>query len=231
MNFSGDAVVLETADKVISGRLVVENTGLEFIYPSVRINSNDHKEASCLLYKFEYAHIHVLVRYHAQLSAEGKTSREQELRDTYHPTVVRRLKRQTWNTLKTVRDSILELMDRLLSAAKKTTPGGAVLTAQEKYVSKMKQDLVGSIATSFEPLMEKYIGHRVVIDVIRGEDLLQYSGVLKDYTAEFIEILDVDYRTTNDQPDEKADVVVSRKVVSFDTLGNSVPGLPYGRRV
>ncbi len=30
----------------------------------------------------------------------------------------------------------------------------------------MKQDLASSIGTSFEPLVEKYIGRRVVIDVI-----------------------------------------------------------------
>ena len=70
MSFSGDAVVLETTNEVISGRLVVENTGLEFVYPNVNINSNDHKEASYLLYKFEYANIRVLVRYHTR---EGAT--------------------------------------------------------------------------------------------------------------------------------------------------------------
>ena len=86
-----------------------------------------------------------------------------------------------------------------------------MLTAQDKYVSKMKQDLAGSIGTSFEPLVEKYIGHRVVIDVIRGDDVLQYSGVLKEYTAAFIEILDVDYPTTDDHPSQQADVVLSRK--------------------
>ena len=111
MSFSGDAVVLETTNEVISGRLVVENTGLEFVYPNVSINSNDHKEASYLLYKFEYANIRVLVRYHAHLSEEGRAAREKELRNTYHPTIVRRLQRKTWNTLKTVRDSMLELMD------------------------------------------------------------------------------------------------------------------------
>ena len=219
MSFSGDAVVLETADTVISGTLTVENTGLELVYPSVRVNSHGLQEASHLLYKFEYLNIRALVRYLAHLSEEGKRAREKELRDTYHPTMFRRLKRKTGNTLKTVRDSLLELVDTLLSAAKKAVPTGAVLTGQDKHVSKMKQDLADSIGTSFEPLVEKYIGHRVVIDVIKGEEVLQYSGVLKDYTSEFIEILDVDYRVTDDQPGHKADVVVSRKYGVVRHLG------------
>ena len=113
-------------------------------------------------------------------------------------------------------------MDSILSVAKKATPAGAVLTAQDRYVSKMKQDLAGSIGTSFEPLVEKYIGHRVVVDVIRGEEVLPYSGVLKDYTAEFIETLDVDYRTTDDQSEQKADLWCLARMVSFATLGNNL---------
>ena len=114
---------------------------------------------------------------------------------------------------------MLELVDTLLNAAKKATPAGAVLTAQDKYVSRMKQDLAGSIGTSFEPLVEKYIGHRVVIDVIKGDEVVHYSGVLKDYTSEFIELLDVDYRIADDQPDQKADVVVPRKFGVVRHLG------------
>ena len=79
--------------------------------------------------------------------------------------------------------------------------------------------LASSVGTSFEPLVEKYIGRRVVIDIIKGEAVLQYSGVLKDYTAEFIEILDVDYRTTNDQSSQQADVIVSRKCGVVRHLG------------
>ena len=219
LSFSDDAVVLETADDVISGTLTVENTGLELVYPSVRTNSDGHQEASYLLYKFEYSSIHALARFHADLTAAGKTARERELRQTYHPTMLRRLRRQTWNTLKTVRDSVLELVDSILSATKRVTPARAVLTAQDKYVSKMKQDLAGSIGTAFEPLMEKYIGHRVVVEVIKGEGVLQLSGVLKDYTADFVELLDVNYRITDDQAGRNADVVISRRHAVVRHLG------------
>ena len=33
--------------------------------------------------------------------------------------------------------------------------------------------------TSFEPLLERYIGHRVILELIKGDKLLKYSGVLK----------------------------------------------------
>ena len=59
----------------------------------------------------------------------------------------------------------------------------------------------------------------IVIDVIKGDEVVQYSGVLKDYTAEFLEILDVDYRITDNQSDQHADVVVSRKYGVVRHLG------------
>jgi hypothetical protein len=219
LSFADDAVVLETADDLIAGTLNVENTGLELVYPSARTNGEGYQEASYLLYKFEYSSIHALARYLEDLTEAGKTARERELRQTYHPTMFRRLRRRTWNTLKTVRDSLLELVDSLLNATKRVIPAGAALAAQDKYLSKMKQDLAGSIGTSFEPLMEKYIGHRVVLEVIKGESIERLSGVLRDYTADFVEILDVKYRSTQDPAGRDADVVMSRRHAVVRHLG------------
>ena len=78
---------------------------------------------------------------------------------------------------------------------------------------------MGSMGTSFEPLLERYIGHRVVLELIKGEKIFKYSGVLKDYTAEFIEIMDVDYRMKEDQPAKKADLLISRKYGLIRHLG------------
>ena len=104
-----------------------------------------------------------------------------------------------------------EDLDLLISQAKKATPAGKVLTSQDKYVSQMKQELMTSAGTSFEPLLERYIGNNVVLEMIKGEKILEYCGVLKEYTADFVEIMDVDYAAKEDQPARKADLVVPRK--------------------
>lgn len=107
----------------------------------------------------------------------------------------------------------------LISQAKKAAPAGAVLTSQEKYVSQMKQELMGSVGTSFEPLLERYIGRRVVVELVKGDKIFEYPGVLKEYTAEFIEIMDVDCRLKEDEPTRKADLVVLRKYGVVRHLG------------
>lgn len=211
-DFAGDMVTLQEVDgDLVRGELIVANTGLEFIYPAKQTNEHGAIETSYILYKHEYGNIQALIRYHDQLSEAGKKERERELKRTYHPNFLRRFGRRLQNVFKTVRDSVMEVANLLMSQAKKATPAGGVLTSQDKYVSRMKQDLMGSAGTSYEPLLEKYIGHKVVLEMIAGDKICEYRGVLKDYTADFIEIMDVDYEATDAGSTKKADLVIPRK--------------------
>jgi hypothetical protein len=212
-DFEQNMVTLEdTAGKTIWGKLRVENTGLEFIYQQKHKDEQGHDEASYILYKYEYLRICAVVRFHDELSERNKKAREKELKRTYHPGFWRRLKRKTLNVFRTVRDSVVEVVNLLINQAKKATPAGKVLTSQDKYVSQMKQELMGSVGTSFEPLLERYIGRKVVLEMIKGDKVLEYCGVLKDYTAEFIEIMNVDYKIAEDKPAKVADLVIPRKL-------------------
>lgn len=211
-DFERNMVTMEAkSGKTIWGALRVENTGLEFVYPEKHKDQQGHEEASYILYKYEYPEIQAVIRFHDDLSEPHKKEREKELKKTYHPGPWRRFKRKLLNVFRTIRDSVVEIINLLISQAKKATPAGKVLTSQDKYVSQMKQELVDATGTSFEPLLERYIGHTVVLEMIKADKVLEYCGVLKEYTAEFIEIMDVNYVVKADQPTRKADLVVPRK--------------------
>ena len=219
-DFEQNMVTLEqTSGKNIWGRLRVENTGLEFVYPEKHEDEEGHDETSYILYKYEYPDIAAVIRFHDELSEQNKRAREKELKRTYHPGTWRRLKRRILNIFRTVRDSIVEIINLLISQAKKATPAGKVLTSQDKYVSQMKQELMASAGTSFEPLLERYIGHKVVLEMAKGDKIFEYCGVLKEYTAEFIEIMDVNYAAKLGLPARKADLVVPRKYGLIRHLG------------
>jgi hypothetical protein len=219
-DFSQNLVTLEEIKgKLIWGKLRVENTGLELQYRTKHKDKEGHDETSYLLYKQEYPNIQALIRYHDELSEGNRKEREKELKRTYHPNLLRRFKRKIQNIFKTVRDSVMEVVNLLISQAKRATPAGAMLTSQDKYVSQIKQELMGSAGTSFEPLLERYIGRKVVLELNKGDKILEYPGVLKDYSAEFIEIMDVNYRVKEDQPPRKADLVVLRKYGAIRHLG------------
>jgi hypothetical protein len=218
-DFEQDMVTLEEkSGKTIWGKLRVENTGLEFVYPEKNKDEDGHDEASYILYKYEYPNIQAVIRFHDKLSEKNQKAREIELKQTYHPDFERRLKRKLLNVFRTVRDSVVEIVNLLISQAKKATPAGKVLGAQDKYVNQMKQELMESVGTSFEPLLERYIGNKVVLEMIKGDKVLEYSGVLKEYTADFIEIMDINY-AVSDEPTRKADIVVPRKLGLVRHLG------------
>lgn len=219
-DFEHDMVTLEqVSGKTAWGKLNVENTGLELVYTDKHSDADGHDETSYVLYKGEFGNIQALVRYHDELSEANKKERDRELEMTYHPSLPRRLKRRTLNVFKTIRDSIVEVINILISQAKKATPAGTVLTSQDKYVSQMKQELMGAAGTSYEPLLEKYIGHKVVLEIIKGDKVLECCGVLKEYTAEFVEIMDVAYRLKNDEETRMADLIVPRKFGIVRHLG------------
>jgi len=212
-DFAGYMVTLEeTGGKNIWGKLRVENTGIELMYPECQTDSDGHVEASYIVYKFEFSGIQSFVRYHEDLTEERKKLRMKDLERTYHPGFLQRMKRKSQNLFKTIKDALTEILNLLVNKAKKTSSVGGTLSSQDKYVTQMKKELIGSVGTSYEPLMERYIGHKVVLEVIKNDKVVEYAGVLKDYTAEFIEIMDVDYKSTDESAAKKTDLIVLRKI-------------------
>jgi hypothetical protein len=201
----------DAAGKYIWGTLRVESTGMELVYSQPNKDDDGHLESSYLLYKYEYSNISALVRYHHMLTAASHQRRENELQRVYHPNWLRRFWRKTVNIFKTIRDSIMEVSNVLLAQARKTTVAGGLLSSQDKYVSQMKNEVIGSIETSYEPLLETYVGHRVVAEMLRGQTPVEIVGILKDYSSDFIELLDVDYWYNDTDDRKKADIVLPRK--------------------
>ena len=219
-DFNSQMVTLEDMKgKAIWGVLRVENTGMELVYRDKRPDAKGHIEGSYILYKFEYPNIQAMIRFHDYLSDGDKAKREIDLQQTYHPEFLQRTKRKILNAFKTVRDAFAEVVNLLISKAKKSGSVGSTLTSQDKYVSQIKQELMGSVGTSYEPLLERYIGHKVVLEMVKGGKIIEYPGVLKDYTAEFIEVMDVDYNVAETDEKRKADLVVLRKYGMIRHLG------------
>ena len=201
----------DVGGKTIWGKLRVEATGMELTYEQSHTDADGHIESSYMIYKYEYGNIGALIRYHDQLQEDNRKRRDAELKRTYHPSWWRRMRRKLMNIFRTIRDSIMEVSNVLMAQAKKTTVAGGLLSTQDKYVSQMKNEVIGSVDTSYEPLLEKYIGHRVVAEFLHKDQPVELPGVLKDYTAQFIELLDVQYWFNGAEEKKKADIILPRK--------------------
>jgi len=210
-DFRDDTVNLELLNgQQYKGELKIKSSGLKLNYPELIEDQQNLKFLSFLLYKNEYPDIQAVVRYHKDLTEAGKELREKDFKKTFHPSRWRKIRRSLINFFKIIKDALIEIINLMTSHISKTNPVGAAISSNDREVNKMKNELYGLVETSYEPLLEEYIGERVILELKRGSDWVKYNGVLKDYTAEFIELIDVDYAP--EQPGKiDADLIVLRK--------------------
>jgi len=155
--------LLEKGGKRVWGHLAVEVSGLELLY-SEGYRDEDHIETSYILFKEEFNTIYLLLRFHDELSKANKRKRLQEVKRAYHPSAPRLLVRKAKNVVNTCKDSILELLG------------------------------LAMIGRSYDAILEKHIGKQVVLEIttVDGE-VREYVGIFKDYTPQFLQVMDVSY--------------------------------------
>jgi len=220
LDFNGNFVNVELKDKkVIWGILRLEATGIELNYKEPYLDAADnHYETSYVLYKNEYANIQGMVRFVEDLDEKDKKKRVSLLERLRTQKGLRTLGRKIRNFFATIRDSVMEVANLLMGRMKQATPAGGVLSSQDKYVSQMKEGALSSLNTSFEPLLEKHLGRKVILQLSKEGKKIEHQGILRGYTAEFLELMDVDYRLSDKEP-RKADIVVPRAVGLVRHLG------------
>jgi len=89
---------------------------------------------------------------------------------------------------------LLDIVSLFLGKVKNKPMIGSALTGQEKYTSKIEKQTVDSIGTSYESILEKYIGKNVVVVFEEENEKIEYKGILKEYTTDYIEIVEVMYK-------------------------------------
>ena len=214
-DFEGYIVTLELADgKTYCGKLDVESTGIEIIYKEQSINEGI-LEMTRILYKDEFTEMDGLIRYHDELTEKGSRKRKVALDKTYHPGILKKMKRKIGNFFKLIKDALVEIANTVTGRLK-TVAASDSLTGSDKYTSKLNQELVNTIDASYDPLLEKYIGNIVLADIKRPDGIRRSTGILKEYTQNYIELLDVMYKGNR-----ICDVVFPRRVCNIRGLGES----------
>ncbi len=191
-NWEGFHITLEMANgKLIWGVLHLETSGMELGYETT-VQDEKHIESSYLLYNSEFKDIQALYRYADSLSEERKLRRARDVERSFHPGPIARLGRGLRIFLGTATDSLNEVIGVVLGRVQKS--GGRYLSTQgTTALGKLGGQVVGQAGTTYDPLLERYIGQRVVAELAEGNEVHEHVGVFKNYSTDFIEILDVQY--------------------------------------
>lgn len=193
-SFCGFRVTLLQKDgKRIWGHLALEASGLELLYSKDYV-VKDHIETSYILFKEEFNSIYLFLRFHDELSEANKEKRVQEVKRAYHPSPLRLLVRKARNVVNTLKDSIFEALGMAMTKAKTANPALGKLASQKKRATGIEKGVVGSLGRSYDPILEKHFGKRVVLEIktVDGERQ-EYVGIFKDYSPRFLQVMDVSY--------------------------------------
>jgi tetratricopeptide (TPR) repeat protein len=191
-SWDGFHITLEQIDgKLIWGVMHLEPTGMELSYLDT-VQDEKHIESTFLLYNSEYKNIQAIYRYADKLSEWGKKQRARDIERSFHPGPLRRLGRKTRNFLSTATDSLNEVMGIVLGRVQKS--GSRFLTEKDTAaLGKLSGQVIGQTGSMYDPLLERYIGRRVVIELAEGNEVHEHVGIFKNYSADFIEVLEVQY--------------------------------------
>ena len=199
------------------GILSVTPTGLELTYQDA-VQDEKHIESSYLLFASEYGDIQAIYRYADELTEENKRSREKELKSWFHPGPLRWLGRSTRHFVGTASESLNEVMGIIVGRVRK--PAGRYITdTGEAYLKRFGGDLIGQVGSEHDQLLERLIGHRVVAEIVEEGEVHEHVGIFKNYSADFFELLDVQYPDKKVIPVQSECCVITDKIIATASEG------------
>lgn len=190
-SFDRFTVTLQKTDgKRVWGRMELCSGGIEFSFP--QREGSDAVKASYLLYAGEYKLIQALLRFADRLTDTERGLRDADIARSFRPGPVRRLGRR----LRTFLGSATETLRDVLAFVV-----GRVQKMQDRYVAaegtttltKLGGSVLTEVSSVHDPLLEKHVGRKVIVEVIEGDEIHEHAGIFKEYSAEFLLLLDVEY--------------------------------------
>jgi hypothetical protein len=147
----------------------------------------EFEKTSLLVFQSEIATIRKVCRMIHLLDEKDFRARQDRVKRSWHPSTVQRSIRKGRNLLNLMADAFHQSLSLFLGRLKQGK--GAGLATQQDKLEKIGGSMITMAANSYEPLLEPWIGHRIVVE--GGESSSEsIVGVLKDYTGTWIELLD-----------------------------------------
>lgn len=208
-SFSGYLVYTRLkSGKQIWGELVTDATGIELRYRTDHPDDQGHVESSYIIFTGEMANVYLIIRFLDELTERNSKRRKKKLDRSYRPGVFRRARRKIRNWFNMIRDAVSQAFTSIITAATKAGP--APVAGQQKSVTGSGKDLVEWFGNAFDPILERHIGRRIVVEVTSPEGVvIEYVGVFREYSGDYLEVMDVAF--SDEGTSRLVDLIVPRK--------------------
>jgi len=199
--FRGFPVTLsEQSGRQVWGRLKVFSRGVELEYETP---FDAPAKRSFLMYEGDLGRLLALHRFADRLGEADRRRRHQQVRRLIHPSPASRAARWARNVVNTFRDAIVKAMGMTVQQAVQASPN-PTLAAQGGQINAIGTLLIGETANAYEPMIEQYLSRPVILEVVNPADpekrVAEYHGCLGEYSAQFVLLIDVRRRFTQDVP-------------------------------
>lgn len=183
--------------KKIWGKTHIYTNGMELYFSRGAKNSQGESVNSYIFYNEDIDKIRAIYRNHSELSTENQAHRKKEVDAVSHPNLLLILNRKTRIFLNMFNDAIGEALNVFLSRMKGGKAGGTLLSTQSDYLKKMGTTALTAVGNTYDPILERYINHRVVVKLEDELNKDEFCGFLKEYSSGWLSILDCRIRYTH----------------------------------
>ena len=189
-HFSNFNVSVEQEDRdPIWGELTVYPGGIEIIYSEARSDDTGNTETSYILFEEQMNKVTAIERYHEELDDEDKARRLADVNSLKKRGFFKKLGRMLRNLSNAFKDAISQAMG-LIVAQTRGKASSSMAKSQDAGIKKIGDETLGAVGNRFEPILERYIGAKVIVEAKNGEDLLRHEGILKEYSSNWLELLE-----------------------------------------
>jgi hypothetical protein len=202
----------------IWGDMIVYPNALQLFYREPEPFAQTHQKLSYILYE---QHMDSIERILRPSPADGTPAQQEWAREVLrlqHPSILRLAQRRFRNMFNMLRDAFTQSISTIFGIAKQKTWLGKVPVADER-VNELGKSLISMVPNAYEPVLEEYLGERVVVESLKDAKVLEESGILQEYTSKFVLVRDVDAlleappKTSVDSLfGQKFDVIYSRSI-------------------
>ena len=194
--FEESKVVLPNGqDQWEKGVLRVFAQGIELAYENKRPEDLGVIE-SLVLHPSEVDGIAYLLRQAPAPDTRAGVELDRELQRIRFPSFWNKVIRAALNFYNMLRDAFGQASKAILGAISKDSAMGEVKNAN-KHVNEIGSDLTDLVPNAWEPVLEKYRGHQVVVERKTKSGLIKESGVLEDYSSKYLLVREVVVRDEN----------------------------------
>jgi len=189
------------------GTMRLEVNGLEIISEESRQRG---QAPSYIFRDKEMDEIIAYIRYLDSMNERERLERDWDLERVYHPRLPSRIRRKIRNFGIVLKDSINKTFNVVWSGIKSTTTGALQVKETKEHQEAQKELQREALEESYERLIERLVGTRVKVKIDNKDDVkvkiddkvdkvdkVEYIGVLKEYTKNYMYLMDVK------QPDGK----------------------------